>query len=432
MALQNGLEVLVQTEQPNGEFSCQGFAGLPAPESIQIIILTAHRSPDELQQADNLRVAVCQSLAQLTTITSQPQMPCSGSIFAPLDCHAFSRTDVGVLLAYLSMPGVGVAPTLPHWYPRSAAGPAQFRDQVIPILPMRSDPSVLLPGPIAAYHTKFIATDVAEVVPDILAAAGVTSDEFRIFISYRWQEASALADQLFDALARVNFDIFLDRFRQAPGVDFALRINEALADMAFVLVLETASIAQSPWVGMEVAYARNNHLGLLALHLPSGTALTQIDSDHRIDLNRSELTRAPSGQEIATGTAIARVVERVRAEHGRALAERQRYIRGNMRDALLFAGAGSVVEGPSGVLHVAGGGLDYGICVTARPPALGDFQNCDRATSPGETRVVGGPTAQLRRLRQSRMEWLSERTDIRLFDEADMVDIAQDVVGGAL
>jgi hypothetical protein len=428
----NGLEVLVQTERPDREFSCQGFAGLPVAEPAQIIILTAHKSADELTQADNLRVAVCQSLAQLTTPTSQPPMPCAGHISTSSGCHAFPRADVTVVLAYLSMPGPGTPPTLPPWYPRSAAGPTGSRDRVIPILPVEGDPRQLLPDAIAGHHAKAIHTDVSEAVPDILAAAGVTSDEFRIFISYRWQDASSLADQLFDALARVNFEIFLDRFRQAPGTDFAGRINEALADMSFVLVLETKTIAQSPWVGMEVAYARNNHLGLLALHLPNSAALTRIDPDHRIDVDRGDLTLGASGPIISNDLALARVVERVRAEHGLALAERQQYIRGNMRDALLFAGAGSVVQGASGVLQVAGGAGEYGINVTARPPALGDFQDCDVGANPGATRVVGGPTVHLRRLRQSRIEWLSGRTSIRLFDEADIVDIARDVVGGTL
>jgi hypothetical protein len=305
-------------------------------------------------------------------------------------------------------------------------------DATVPIIPAGSNVPTLLPPALLAANlfVKEVHVDVSEAVPDVLAAGGVVSDEFRLFISYRWQEAAAVADQLFDALSHVNFDVFLDRFRQAPGNNFALRINEALADMAFVLVLETPLIAQSPWVGLEVAYARNNRLGLLALQLPRGVALPQIRQSERKSLRANDLVAGGA----LVPQACADLVQWVRVEHGRALAERQRYVRNNMRDAILDRN-GIVIAGRSGLLHTAGGvgGVaTYGVRVTARTPALGDFHDCDGAALLGEKRVIVGPIVQLRQLRASRLQWLRRRTGVELFDEADMVDVAEDMVGGVL
>ena len=50
------------------------------------------------------------------------------------------------------------------------------------------------------------------------------------FVSY--------ADQLFDALTHARFDVFFDRFRVDPGVDFQRRLTEELAHKSMVLLLE--------------------------------------------------------------------------------------------------------------------------------------------------------------------------------------------------
>jgi hypothetical protein len=79
----------------------------------------------------------------------------------------------------------------------------------------------------------------------ILAACGIGSSSPRIFISYVRCDTTPIADQLFDALHREGFEVFLDRFSIEPGADFQVRLTEELSHMGFILVLESRNILSS-------------------------------------------------------------------------------------------------------------------------------------------------------------------------------------------
>ena len=102
-------------------------------------------------------------------------------------------------------------------------------------------------------------------------------DAFRVFISYRWDETGAVAQQLFDALSHQQFDVYLDRFRTNPGTDFLERIRFELADKVCVLLLDSQHVGKSVWVRGEYAFARAYKLGPIAFDLPGG-----IQTFHRI------------------------------------------------------------------------------------------------------------------------------------------------------
>ena len=108
------------------------------------------------------------------------------------------------------------------------------------------------PGRLASFWTS----SLAEVIPAILANAGITWERPRIFISYRRDDTQGLAAQLFHALAEENFDVFLDQFRLPPGLELLARIRQELGDKTMVVVLESANLRDSPWVRYEVRVAQ--------------------------------------------------------------------------------------------------------------------------------------------------------------------------------
>jgi TIR domain len=81
---------------------------------------------------------------------------------------------------------------------------------------------------------------------------------------------------LADLLSRLRFDVFLDRFRLAPGVDFVERIVDELVDKAMIVAVDTRHAVRSSWVRHEVATAVNRRLEALlesVWHSLSRTAL---------------------------------------------------------------------------------------------------------------------------------------------------------------
>jgi TIR domain len=70
-------------------------------------------------------------------------------------------------------------------------------------------------------------------------------EDRRVFISYAHADGGPIAERLFDLLTRLRFDVFLDRFRRNPGVDFIERIADELADKAMIAVVETPHAVRS-------------------------------------------------------------------------------------------------------------------------------------------------------------------------------------------
>ena len=128
----------------------------------------------------------------------------------------------------------------------------------------------------------------------VVERAGIASSAARLFLSYVRKDTSELADQLFDALHRQGFDVFLDVFRIPPGADFHVRLAQELSDKAVVLVLESPNTHSSKWVRHEIGFARANRLGVVALRLPGARAIREIEKGWRRTVTSNELM--PTGR----------------------------------------------------------------------------------------------------------------------------------------
>ena len=90
---------------------------------------------------------------------------------------------------------------------------------------------------------------------------------------------------------RSRFDVFLDRFALPPGEDFQKRLDEDLGDKAFVVLLESSDLRNSPWVQHEITYAHSHRIEVLALTLPGvveAQLVPAIDEAFRIRLSEGD------------------------------------------------------------------------------------------------------------------------------------------------
>jgi hypothetical protein len=257
--------------------------------------------------------------------------------------------------------------------------------------------------------------DPKPIVPRLLRAAGVVDSAVRIFISYRHDDAEAVASQLFHALAERGFAPFLDRFRSQPGDDFVGLIEEELADKACLVSLETANIGQSVYCRQEVATAVARRMGMIAVDLPHSVPTFPVIA-RRINMRRSGAS-GPLGQ---LGTAdLGTVVREIEQHYPHEAARRPRWQDLTLRVALNANGRNFTADGLGlCVAHTRGGGQRLLAMSPGLPPARQFLELQARQAALGSSAAtIMGPILAARIGRSEEIQWLGQRSNIDLEDE---------------
>ncbi|MBO0952901.1 toll/interleukin-1 receptor domain-containing protein [Fibrella forsythiae] len=91
----------------------------------------------------------------------------------------------------------------------------------------------------------------------------------KIFISYRRDESSSVAIQLFEALESHNFDVFLDTHSVGKGEPFQEELWHRMADSDVIVLLSTPEFLSSKWCEEEFAEAGAKQIGIIQLVWPN-------------------------------------------------------------------------------------------------------------------------------------------------------------------
>jgi hypothetical protein len=94
----------------------------------------------------------------------------------------------------------------------------------------------------------------------------------KLFISYRRNESTGIANQLFDALVRCNYDVFLDTYSIGAAKNFQEELHHRLSDCDILIQLYTNEFMESPWCREEITAANQKQIGVIELVWP-GVAL---------------------------------------------------------------------------------------------------------------------------------------------------------------
>jgi hypothetical protein len=262
---------------------------------------------------------------------------------------------------------------------------------IVPMLRAHDTAENVLPSRVA--HLNAAHWDEANTVAvwSVVRALGLTEEGRRIFLSYRRTDTSILAEQLHTALTQHGFDVFLDRFGVKIGDNFQRRIDIELSNKAFVLILESQNVNDSPWVHHEITYALANGLAILGVALPGlpATSLVRtLDGSARYRLVESEM----DGDHL-TDNALNDVLEQVEREHSRLLRRRRNQILGGLRDFLFMNGCNVEMVDEWAVLASAEGKVPEVFSVTPFAPEPADLHRIDlvrrRLTGEHETKHRG-------------------------------------------
>ncbi|MDI1317440.1 toll/interleukin-1 receptor domain-containing protein [Flavobacterium sp.] len=148
----------------------------------------------------------------------------------------------------------------------------------------------------------------------------------KIFISYKRTESSNVAIQLYEALERNNFDVFIDTHSIDKGEEFQEELWHRMTDCDVILMLNTKHFLESDWCGQELEKAHLKRIGIVHLIWPDNDFQDFAQLAHSIKLKNndfdkplfSDLTKGRLG--IEKVDEIINLVESVRA---RNLAARQ-------------------------------------------------------------------------------------------------------------
>lgn len=410
---------LIQLHTPNRQ-ACSSWSTLSGSAVTQIVITSSSAASE--QEAwdlyDALLVEVRQGGARRDTT------PC-GDTFGPGPQGCWAASHPGAVRRVLVwVADVTLAP--PSIDPLTATPGYQV---MLPLLPAGADAAGLPPGIAAALARRYLPGRIAvDAMPEVLVASGLGLDGFRIFISYRHADCAAAAEQLFDALSHQQFDVYLDRFRTAAGTNFIERIRSELADKACVLLLDSRDVGQSDWVKGEYATARKYRLGLIAIDLPGGRKTfgriaTRIGLIHPQPATFCESTKLHPDE-------IDRAVAFVRSNYAAEMSRRVRYQRNLILTTARRANTMCQLRN-DGNFDVAGGGKQYVVAATARPPTLATMRPvCEAAGT--TTGVLVGPLVSLSHSAGLDVDWLADKAGGAVVDERQILKAMKRMAGGML
>jgi hypothetical protein len=421
--------ITVQVAQTNQQWRVSAFENIPLDAPVVITIDAVGPSPSALEWCQ----ALCASLAsQIVGLGARP----AGSIAegAPQDPLGLSAASETRLV-------VGLVLDLLHASPQAIAchqAVLRLGQGIGSILPILRWPDRtlklehLLPQMIGEINADFVDgwdADPDPIADHLLAIAGVTTPDRRVFISYRRDETAGLASQLHSALVKANFDVFLDTVDVPPAAPFQAALLEELGNKAMVVLLDSPRYSASHWCQQELRFAEKHDLGLLVLRTPpysaeSGTVeyatrLQPVIPASVIELSSGQFedpAAAATARRLDEKRALPDLVLEIKLEHQRAFVHRKRQLQANIVASFQAEGMVTAIK-PGGLVEAGFPGHPASVSIVAathRRPELHEFQRCHAACPAGTSLVAF--LAALPTHRRSPYAWLGQMANVTMYD----------------
>ena len=333
----------------------------------------------------------------------------------------------------------GVNPTEPDSITLEILNEQHKSAWVLPMMPravIKTGPPTLTP-PLNKQNIAFWDTSVEEMAATILARAGVTTLDRRVFISYRRTETQPMADQLFDALTRLNFSVFLDTVSINPGEDFQARLFEQLADKSMIVLLHSPDFSNSQWCMEEVKFARKYELGLQILRLPGASPkdliYQYVSASNVVALKESNLSDySPGYQFKLENQELERLVKFIMLIHDASMVRRLQLIRNKIDHAIQSAKLLPIYSENGAYISTNINGKSYSLFPSPRPPGLKELFDAGSRTTEdvGSKRIVIGQTANMHSTRKQQLDWAVNGSPVTYENIFNLTDLLNDMKEG--
>lgn len=161
--------------------------------------------------------------------------------------------------------------------------------------------------------------EVEKLVACILEGLSLLRLSRRLFISYKRDESTAVAIQLFEQLEKNGFDVFLDTHSIRPSEPFQEELWHRMADTDVVVLLNTKGFLNSNWTTEELAKANSMSIGILQLIFPDHKLEREAEISIPFQLTNSDFVK--EGR--LTDKTIKNVIAQVESLRARSLSARR-------------------------------------------------------------------------------------------------------------
>lgn len=220
----------------------------PAASEVQAVLrATIERRVDDL----GLDHATHITFLEASTVRNlDPRGPATAVYFGftPADLQTIAAID------YLSARSIAILPLVPHIEGYTSQVPLQLK-------------------PINGVEAKTSDPAHDEIATRVLEELRLIRQRRAAFISYKRNESSGVAHQLFHRLAERAYRVFLDVHGVLGGEDVQGKLWDQMNDADILILLRTQTAFASDWVQLEIARAQNLGLGILQVLWPGTTSI---------------------------------------------------------------------------------------------------------------------------------------------------------------
>jgi hypothetical protein len=165
--------------------------------------------------------------------------------------------------------------------------------QSMPIIPVASTGTAVsaeIPLALRALNCMFSdKVSLDRIFSALLECVGLLPRQRRVFLSYRRNEATAAAVQLFAELSARQFEVFLDTHVIGPAVEFQEALWHQLCDVDVLVMLETPNYFEGRWTSAEYGRALSKGIGVLRVQWPDSTPSIHTGTASRAEILAGEL-----------------------------------------------------------------------------------------------------------------------------------------------
>ncbi|HLP38080.1 toll/interleukin-1 receptor domain-containing protein [Lacibacter sp.] len=197
---------------------------------------------------------------------------------------------------------------------------------------------------------RFIESETDRIANIILESFELLRSTRKIFISYRRNESTSVAIQLYEALESYNYDVFLDTHTIGKGEPFQDEIWHRMTDCDVIVLLNTPKFLESHWCKEEFAEASTKKIGLVQLVWPNHD-IKKIDSGSHISypliLKESDFVDNiynNKDKSKLVDIAVEEIIQKVESVRARNLASRQDNLITDFRNIAVECGRNVTVQ----------------------------------------------------------------------------------------
>ncbi|MGA8884615.1 MAG: toll/interleukin-1 receptor domain-containing protein [Acinetobacter sp.] len=166
---------------------------------------------------------------------------------------------------------------------------------------------------------------IEKVVSNVLEAFNLLKSKRRVFISYKRDDSSGVAIQLYEYLEHHNFDVFLDTHSIRKSEPFQDELWQRMIDSDVVVLLSTENYLESEWTQQELTKANLASIGLVQIVWPEYTVIQGAQLSEVLKLEASDFIDSVFRDKNAKlrDDSLIRIVQFTEALRARTLASRQ-------------------------------------------------------------------------------------------------------------